>query len=426
MDISAVQMVGYQSTREEIWDLYHQVYKLRRLPGTLLCGPEQVCKLMRDVMSSLKNCLWQREGEQPRGHEEPEPTDNCLSQDRASQRMRWDTSAKRELAEAREAHWLVQAAAAALEEKIERLSQSTTRSRADSHVPSQIPSPAHSHPQWGPEASEDQEAELPYLEFDLGPSPELGPDVKCFFQEQASSQREDGRSDSFQESPVEDYERWVKWRGQIIATPTWWQELLGILGVSNIQELAQKMRASFELPQWMSKIHDVKNYYLAPPAPRCIWQRAFLLPPDPMFPCQDIREGQSEKTVAYAQALQYWAEKANQPMPGQPHLLARCILELRRAMEPYIPFSDDAVLDGAASLEGSLEDLTRVTIPRNVPLASTGTSTEEESAEEQAPTEVATEEAAPTGKPLKGPTHLLVTVDDPAEEPTALQVRHEE
>ena len=56
-DISAVQLVGYQSTREEIWDLYHQLYKPRRLPGSPLCGPEQVCELTRDVVSSLKNCL---------------------------------------------------------------------------------------------------------------------------------------------------------------------------------------------------------------------------------------------------------------------------------------------------------------------------------------------------------------------------------
>ena len=95
-------------------------------------------------------------------------------------------------------------------------------------------------------------------------------------------------------------------------------------------------------------------------------------------------------------------------------------------MEPYVSFSDDAVLDGAASQEGSLEDLTVVTIPRNAPLASTSTSTEEEPAEEPAPMEVTTKEAAPTRKPLKGPTHQPVTVDNPAEEATALQVLHEE
>ena len=207
----------------------------------------------------------------------------------------------------------------------------------------------------------------------------------------------------------------------MIATPAWWWELQEILGVSDIQELAQKIRASLELPQWMSKIHDVEKYYLAPPAPRCVQQKAFLLPPDPMFPCWDVREGQSQKTVAYVQALHYWVEKANPPMSGQPHLLVRSILEVRKAMEPYMSFSDDAILDGATSQEGSLKDLTGVTIPRDALPASTGTSTKEEPAEEPVPMEVATKEAASTRKPLKEPTHLLVTVDDPTGELTALQ-----
>ena len=139
-----------------------------------------------------------------------------------------------------------------------------------------------------------------------------------------------------------------------------------------------------------------------PPAPRCIQQKAFLPPLDPTFPCWNIREGQLEKTMAYIEALQYWAEKANLPMPGQPCLLARCILELREVMESYMSFSDDTSLDGATSLEGSLEDVTGVAIPRGPSPTSAGTPTEEE----------ATEEAAPTKKPLEGPTHLPVTVND--------------
>ena len=103
-DVSAVQLVGYQSTTEEIKDLYHQVYKLTRLLGPLPCGPEQVHELMRDVVSSLKNHLQQRGDKQPSGHEELEPTDTHASQHRVPQKMRWDTSAKRKLTEAREAH----------------------------------------------------------------------------------------------------------------------------------------------------------------------------------------------------------------------------------------------------------------------------------------------------------------------------------
>ena len=91
-------------------------------------------------------------------------------------------------------------------------------------------------------------------------------------------------------------------------------------------------------------------------------------------------------------------------------------------MEPYMPFSYDAILDGATSQEGSLEDITRLTIPRSTPPASTSTSTEEEPAEEPAPMEVVTKETAPTRKPLEGPTHLPVTINNPAEEPNALRV----
>ena len=95
-------------------------------------------------------------------------------------------------------------------------------------------------------------------------------------------------------------------------------------------------------------------------------------------------------------------------------------------MEPYMPFSNDAILDSSASQEGSLEDLTVVTIPRNAPSTSTSTFTEEEPAEKSASTEATTKQAAPTRDPLKGPTHLAVTVSNPTEKLTAPQIQHEE
>ena len=175
----------------------------------------------------------------------------------------------------------------------------------------------------------------------------------------------------------------------------------------------------------MSKIHDIDNYYLAPLAPRCIQQKPFLPPVNPSFPCWDIREGELEKTIGYAQALLYWAENAILLTPGQPHLLARYILELRKAMESYMPFSDDAILDGATSPEGSLEDVTRVTVPRGASLTSASTPTKEEPAEGPPPLEVVTKEASPR-KPHMGPTHLPVAVDDSTEGLTAPKAQHKE
>ena len=104
------------------------------------------------------------------------------------------------------------------EEKVLRASKRHHRALPED---SPIPSPKHSLSQWGLMASEDQEADLPYLEFDLGPPPELGLDIEHFFQEQASQQEEHRESDTSQEPPAEDYESWVEWRGQMTATPTW-------------------------------------------------------------------------------------------------------------------------------------------------------------------------------------------------------------
>ena len=112
-----------------------------------------------------------------------------------------------------------------------------------------------------------------------------------------------GEGDPSQGIWAEDYEDWIEWRGCLVNTPTWWQELVGILKITDFQELAWKIRASFELPWVRSKAQDVENDYSAPAAPKCIWWKDFLLLPKPIFPCQDIREGQSQKTLAYAQAL---------------------------------------------------------------------------------------------------------------------------
>ena len=132
-----------------------------------------------------------------------------------------------------------------------------------------------------------------------------------------------------------------------ICMPNWWKELVGILGVDDFWELTQKIRASFEIPQVRSKTQGGDNNYLAPPAPTCIYQKDFLPPPDPRFPCWDIREGQSQKTLAYAQALQYWATKASLLMPGRPCLLAGCVQELKQMMEEYMALTEDAIMEGA-------------------------------------------------------------------------------
>ena len=69
--------------------------------------------------------------------------------------------------------------------------------------------------------------------------------------------------------------------------------------------------------------------------------------------CWDIRELQWDKTVAYAEALQFWVEKANLPTEGQPHLLAGSVVELREEVRCYIFCTDEDIFSGVALPEES-------------------------------------------------------------------------
>ena len=65
--------------------------------------------------------------------------------------------------------------------------------------------------------------------------------------------------------------------------------------------------------------------------------------PQPPLSCQDYQQQQPMRTLAYAQALQYWAEKANPLGPHELCHLVMCVHELRWVMRPYTTSSDHNV-----------------------------------------------------------------------------------
>ena len=403
-DVSTLQSMRPHTSRQEIRNLYCQVYKPRRLPGS--CCVEQNwwvswwmmwCPLWKTTWGGKRmNCQGNGEGQ------------NLLTPLHAKKNpMGGRCLAATELAEVREAHWRALATTVALKEKIERLSQSITSYQPNICAPSRswdqwrrrsqgqsrgqcrafsesIPahSPAYSPPWW-----EEKEAE-----FDLGPPLELGPDVEQFFQGLAGKCKEDAGSHFPAELPAEEYKKWVESRWWAVDTQRWWQELEMIPDVDDIQKLAQKIRASFQLPQQMSKVHNIQNCYLAPPIPNCLCQKDFLSPPDIRFPCWELWEEQWKKTVAYAQALQCWAKRANLPTLGQPSLLAESMLELHETMEQYVSFSNNIILGSVVLLEGFFRSQTSVS--RDAPSASSNF-----------PSKVVTmEETTPIGRPLEEST----------------------
>ena len=87
-----------------------------------------------------------------------------------------------------------------------------------------------------------------------------------------------------------------------------------------------------------------KNDYSPLPAAKWLGKDRLLPPQDPQMGSQDYHLGQPIKTLAYAQALQYWAERAKPLIPSDPHHLAGSVLELMWAMEPLTTFEDSKVL----------------------------------------------------------------------------------
>ena len=152
-------------------------------------------------------------------------------------------------------------------------------------------------------------------ECNLGPPPTLEPEVEYFLGELAVAQEAEGECNLLQEPSVENYEVWLEWRGHQFNTPDCWEELVAILYVDDHHKLTQKIQASFKIPQARCEALKVSNDYSSSPTPKCISRKAFLPIQDPRIPCQDYREGQPWKTLAYAQALQYWAKKVNLPKP---------------------------------------------------------------------------------------------------------------
>ena len=56
VDVSAIWLVGPQTSREEFKSLYYEVYQLQRLPGSPTVELEQVEELVAEVVSSLEDC----------------------------------------------------------------------------------------------------------------------------------------------------------------------------------------------------------------------------------------------------------------------------------------------------------------------------------------------------------------------------------
>ena len=109
----------------------------------------------------------------------------------------------------------------------------------------------------------------------------------------------------------------------------------------------------------------------------CLLRERFHLPPDTIFTCQDIREVQREKMIAYTHTIQYWVEKSDPPTGGQPCWLAKSVKELQEEMKCYLSFLDREVFEGVTLLEGMPSSLVERAEPPGVTTVPAATSQEQ-------------------------------------------------
>ena len=273
------------------------------------------------------------------------------------------------------AHQRVLSTAATLEEEIERLSwmraqlQLRVRSRSRDRQRSrergrkrgccQVSQPANPEMPSGDKESKGRDA-------NLGEPSEVVPTVASFLCGSPETSDDEGK-ETLPEPTVLNFAEWVQWKAGKCDTPSWWMELSTVPGEDNTQELTRQVRASFGLPQQLWELDAERATLQAPPAPPCLCWQTFMLPPDSIFTSQDIREVPREKVVAYTRALQYWVEQNDLPTRGEPHLLAKGILELREEMKWYLTFTNEEVFCGVAVPEVYEEKGLTTPSPADIP-----------------------------------------------------------
>ena len=62
VEVPAIQMVGFRTTRKEIQGIYNEVYWLKRSLGLPPYGLEQIEALDWEICNSLEEWMWQRWG----------------------------------------------------------------------------------------------------------------------------------------------------------------------------------------------------------------------------------------------------------------------------------------------------------------------------------------------------------------------------
>ena len=69
VEATTIELICPTSTREEITEIYWDIYQLRRLPGKSPCDGEMEELLHQEILDSIRECLWHKWAVAPQGEE---------------------------------------------------------------------------------------------------------------------------------------------------------------------------------------------------------------------------------------------------------------------------------------------------------------------------------------------------------------------
>ena len=234
--IPAIQLVNLEIDREQLLELYLEVYKLHRLPGS----PPGEPAILEEI-SSVLPCHPPEEKGTPDAQRLPSPKGFHLPRNRPSL-WEWEDSIDRSLARVCEAHWKALLTVATLEEEIERLHRkkafsSTEWRRRDSYRSEERRRKRQCEASFcsQPTASRCTNPDTPSGrteseagDSDLGEPPQLQAEVASFLQGLSEMPEEENKEMS-PEQPVSQPAEWVRWKAERCDVPNWWAELSTVL-----------------------------------------------------------------------------------------------------------------------------------------------------------------------------------------------------
>ena len=135
---------------------------------------------------------------------------------------------------------------------------------------------------------------------------------------------------------------WLDHQADHLGTPTWWGELKAVPCMMDLCKFAQKIQASFHVPEIQSQ-RSPNQGYSAPPAPRILNWWTFL---PKRLEYQDVQWRPMLLTEAYCWCLQHWVKKIYLLTSPDACPLVESIRELCQAMSEFVTITKWDILEG--------------------------------------------------------------------------------